>query len=128
MEEAKTINKSISALGNCIAALANENKKIKFNNFTTSHIPFRDSKLTRLLSESLRFQSFDKSLYFNYSGCSKTNLVACINGTLANYDETYSTLLFASRAMKIRVNVQMHEEIYFKVIYLIYFPIICLRC
>ena len=54
LEEAKNINKSISALGNCIAALANENKKIKFSNFSTSHIPFRDSKLTRLLSESLR--------------------------------------------------------------------------
>lgn len=54
LEEAKNINKSISALGNCIAALANESRKFKFNNFTTSHIPFRDSKLTRLLSESLR--------------------------------------------------------------------------
>lgn len=54
LEEAKMINKSISALGNCIAALANENKKIKFSNFTNNFIPFRDSKLTRLLSDSLR--------------------------------------------------------------------------
>ena len=54
LEEAKTINKSISALVNCIAALDNENsKKFKWL-LAQSHIPFRDSKLTRLLSESLR--------------------------------------------------------------------------
>jgi len=55
-------------------------------------------------------------IYLNISsGCSKTHLVACINGNLSNYDETYSTLIFASRAMKIRVNAQVNEEIYFKV-------------
>jgi hypothetical protein len=49
LEEAKNINKSIMALGNCIAALSVEHKKVKINNFSNSHIPFRDSKLTRLL-------------------------------------------------------------------------------
>ena len=53
------------------------------------------------------------------SGCSKTNLISCINGTLSNYDETYSTLMFASRAMKIRVNAQINEEIHFKVIFIL---------
>ena len=43
LEEAKSINKSLSALGNCVAALA--------HNKTRSHVPFRDSKLTRLLTQ-----------------------------------------------------------------------------
>ena len=91
LEEAKIINKSISALGNCIAALAQDQKmkKTSFINVgLAQHIPFRDSKLTRVLSESL-------------CGNSKTSLVACVSPCNFNYDETYSTLLFASRAMQI---------------------------
>jgi len=101
IEEAKTINKSISALGNCIAALAaDKNKK----NFMTpqSHVPYRDSKLTRLLTDSL-------------GGNSKTGMCACIAPTLANYDETFSTLLFASRAMTIKTQPKINEDILFKV-------------
>jgi kinesin family member 5 len=49
LEEAKTINKSISALGNCISALASGKPK--------QFIPFRDSKLTRLLTDSLQGNS-----------------------------------------------------------------------
>ncbi len=61
-----------------------------------SHIPFRDSKLTRLLSESLSA---------NY----KTTICACISPSLFHYEETYSTLLFASRAMSVRTNVIINE-------------------
>ena len=45
LDEAKTINRSVAALGNCIAALAGPRR--------AAHVPFRDSKLTRLLSDSL---------------------------------------------------------------------------
>ncbi len=56
-EEAKNINKSISTLGMCIAALAAEKKKtLPIQN---SHVPYRDSKLTRILSDSLGY-----SLYY----------------------------------------------------------------
>lgn len=51
-EEAKNINKSIAALGNCIAALAKDSRMNKFA-FQNNHIPFRDSKLTRLLTDCL---------------------------------------------------------------------------
>jgi hypothetical protein len=93
LNEAKTINKSISALGNCIAALADGSN--------ISHVPFRDSKLTRLLTESL-------------GGNSKTCMYACVGPTLLNYDETYSTLLFATRAMKVRTHVKINENVDFK--------------
>ncbi|EFC35988.1 kinesin [Naegleria gruberi] len=77
LEEAKKINKSLSALGNCVAALTEEN---------VYHVPFRDSKLTRLLTDSL-------------GGNAKTCLVATIGPSMWNYDESYSTLHFANRAM-----------------------------
>jgi hypothetical protein len=48
LEEAKNINKSISALGNCISALSSKKE--------LCHVPFRDSKLTRLLTDSLGYQ------------------------------------------------------------------------
>jgi len=47
LAEAKTINKAISALGNCIVALSKSRKNNQI------HIPYRDSKLTRILTESL---------------------------------------------------------------------------
>jgi hypothetical protein len=90
LSEAKNINKSIAALGNCISALA--------ANGSGSHVPFRDSKLTRLLTDSL-------------GGNSKTCIYACVGPSLANYDETYSTLLFATRAMKIRTFVRLNDKV-----------------
>ena len=93
LEEAKIINKSISALGNCIAALVKENRRSKNAIvFNKSFIPFRDSKLTRILSESL-------------CGNSKTIIIACISPNSSNHDESISTLLFASRAMQIEINL-----------------------
>ena len=93
LNEAKTINKSISALGNCIAALAEGN--------AISHVPFRDSKLTRLLTDSL-------------GGNSLTCIYACVGPSLLNYDETYSTLLFATRAMHVRTHARVNENVDYK--------------
>ncbi len=49
------------------------------------------------------------------SGFSKTNICACIGPSLKNFEETYSTVLFASRAMTIRIDPKLNEEIYIKV-------------
>ena len=92
LSEAKNINKSIAALGNCISALASAAEG------SPAHVPFRDSKLTRLLTDSL-------------GGNSKTCIYACVGPSLLNYDETFSTLLFATRAMKVRTFVQLNEKI-----------------
>lgn len=81
---------SISALGNVINSLA--------NNSNVTHIPFRDSKLTRVLTECL-------------GGNSKTAICACVSPYLSNYDETLTTLQFASRAIKIKVDPHINEKI-----------------
>jgi hypothetical protein len=94
LQEAKMINKSIATLSNCISALA--------SNRSLSFVPFRDSKLTRLLTESL-------------GGNCKTTICACISPSLVHYDESYSTLLFARRAMSVRQNVHANEKIEVKV-------------
>lgn len=76
MDEAKNINKSLSALGNVISALADGNK---------SHIPYRDSKLTRILQESL-------------GGNARTTIVTCCSPASFNESETKSTLDFGRRS------------------------------
>ena len=98
LNEAKNINKSISALGNCVAALTSETARNSI-----AHVPFRDSKLTRLLTDSL-------------GGNSKTFLYACVGPSLLNYDETYSTLLFATRAMDVKTFAKLNENIDYKMI------------
>ena len=95
LQEAKTINKSIAALSNCISALAQDKPLM--------HVPFRYSKLTRLLTESL-------------GGNSKTTICACISPSLIHYEESYSTLLFATRAMSVRTFVTMNEKVEYKVV------------
>ena len=75
----ESINKSLSALGNVICALGN-----KDNNVGGGHIPFRDSKLTHLLSESL-------------SGNSKVIMMLCVSPTQICGPETLCSLKFASR-------------------------------
>jgi len=97
-EEAKNINKSIATLGNCIAALAQEKKK---GFFPPSHIPYRDTKLTRILSDCL-------------GGNAKTSICACVAPTALNSEETFSTLYFASRAMTVKINPKLNENIYLK--------------
>ncbi|KAE9554324.1 hypothetical protein FO519_002495 [Halicephalobus sp. NKZ332] len=89
LEEAKNINKSLSALGNVIAALAEGTK---------SHVPYRDSKLTRILQESL-------------GGNSRTTIVICCSPASWNEGETKSTLLFGQRAKTIKNVVVVNEEL-----------------
>ena len=83
LKEAAKINLSLSALGNVISMLSTTTQK------ANSHIPYRDSKLTRLLSDSL-------------GGNTKTVLVATISPDLCNSDETLSTLRFANRTKHIQ--------------------------
>eukprot|EP01028_Stygiella_incarcerata_P002469 TRINITY_DN1462_c0_g1_i1.p1 TRINITY_DN1462_c0_g1~~TRINITY_DN1462_c0_g1_i1.p1 ORF type:complete len:1090 (-),score=371.85 TRINITY_DN1462_c0_g1_i1:233-3502(-) len=87
LDEAKAINASLSALGMCINALV-EGK---------SHIPYRDSKLTRILQESL-------------GGNTKTTLICACSPHEDNLAETISTLKFGSRAKKIKNNVKMNAQ------------------
>lgn len=87
LKEASKINKSLSSLGNVISALA-EN---------SSHIPYRDSKLTRLLQDSL-------------GGNSKTIMIANIGPASYNYDETLTTLRYAHRAKTIQNLPVVNED------------------
>lgn len=88
MKEATKINLSLSALGNVISALVDG----KIN-----HIPYRDSKLTRLLQDSL-------------GGNTKTIMIAAISPANYNYDETLSTLRYASRAKFIQNKPKINED------------------
>ena len=89
-KEGININKSLLALGNVISALSEEGKK---NNF----IPYRDSKLTRLLQDSL-------------GGNSRTSMIACVSPAEYNFDETLSTLNYASRARKIQNKPKVNRD------------------
>jgi len=87
LEEAKTINKSLSALGQVINALTDEKQ---------THVPYRDSKLTRILQDSL-------------GGNSKTVLITQISPTSYNANETVSTLRFGVRAKSIENKVTINQ-------------------
>lgn len=80
LKEATKINLSLSALGNVISALVDGRQ---------SHIPYRDSKLTRLLQDSL-------------GGNTKTLMIATISPADFNYEESLSTLRYSSRAKAIK--------------------------
>ena len=116
-DEAKEINKSISALGRVIESLSRQSQYInmdglnekkdkevqKRNNFgSKKYVSYRDSKLTEILSECL-------------GGNSKTYIVANVSPFAANCEETYSTLQFASRAMVIRTSAKKNEKISSKI-------------
>jgi len=88
LKEAININKSLSALGNVISALV-DNK--------SSHIPYRDSKLTRLLEDSL-------------GGNTKTVMIANCGPADYNYEETISTLRYANRAKQIKNKPKINED------------------
>jgi kinesin family protein 3/17 len=88
MKEATKINLSLSALGNVISALVDGK---------THHIPYRDSKLTRLLQDSL-------------GGNTKTIMIAAVSPANYNHDETLSTLRYASRAKFIQNKPKVNED------------------
>ncbi|CAG2120041.1 unnamed protein product, partial [Medioppia subpectinata] len=88
LKEATKINLSLSALGNVISALVDGKSK---------HIPYRDSKLTRLLQDSL-------------GGNTKTLMIACLSPADNNYDETLSTLRYANRAKNIQNKPKINED------------------
>lgn len=90
LEESKSINKSLSALGNVIASLTDKKG--------SSHIPYRDSKLTRILEDSL-------------GGNCKTTMMAMISPSSDAFGETQSTLKFATRAKKIKNEARINEDI-----------------
>ena len=92
LQEARKINKSISALGNCISALAEAHG----SGNSKRHIPFRNSQLTRLLTDSL-------------GGNTRTCLCVNIGPAAANYEETYASMLLAQRAMQVRNCAQVNE-------------------
>ncbi|XP_005740108.1 kinesin heavy chain isoform 5A isoform X1 [Pundamilia nyererei] len=89
LDEAKNINKSLSALGNVISALAEGTK---------SHVPYRDSKMTRILQDSL-------------GGNCRTTMFICCSPSSYNDTETKSTLMFGQRAKTIRNTVSVNLEL-----------------
>jgi hypothetical protein len=84
--EGANINRSLLALGNCINALGEKGNKGNF-------VPYRDSKLTRLLKDSL-------------GGNCRTVMIANISSAESSFEETLNTLKYANRAKNIKTNVQ----------------------
>ncbi|KAM8881269.1 kinesin-1 heavy chain-like [Synchiropus picturatus] len=88
LDEAKMINKSLSSLGNVISALAEG----------STYVPYRDSKMTRILQDSL-------------GGNCRTTMVICCSPSSYNDAETRSTLLFGQRAKTIKNTVSLNVEL-----------------
>jgi len=102
--EGANINKSLLALGNCINALCDPKNR-------GNHVPYRNSKLTRLLKHSL-------------GGNCRTLMIVCVAPTSAHYDETHNTLQYANRAKEIKtkvtrniISVDRHVSQYVQVIF-----------
>ncbi|CAG79248.1 P-loop containing nucleoside triphosphate hydrolase protein [Yarrowia lipolytica] len=87
--EGANINKSLLALGNCINALCDPKRKL--------HVPYRNSKLTRLLK-------------FSLGGNCKTVMIVCISPSSQHYDETLNTLKYADRAKMIKTKVVRNQH------------------
>uniref|UniRef100_A0A8C1U5W2 Kinesin-like protein n=1 Tax=Cyprinus carpio TaxID=7962 RepID=A0A8C1U5W2_CYPCA len=88
LDEAKNINKSLSSLGNVISALAEG----------STYVPYRDSKMTRILQDSL-------------GGNCRTTIVICCSPSSYNEAETKSTLMFGQRAKTIKNTVILNVEL-----------------
>ena len=92
VKETGSINKSLFTLGKVISCLAD--KKLAAN---TKHIPYRDSKLTMLLQDSL-------------GGSSKALMIACVSPSQVYLEETLSTLNYATRTMNIKNKPKVQME------------------
>jgi kinesin family protein 1/kinesin family protein 3/17 len=92
LKEGANINKSLSALGNVINALVESSGSSK-----KVFIPYRNSKLTRVLQESL-------------GGNSLCTMLATLSPALCNLEETLSTVRYANRAKQIKVSAKKNEE------------------
>ena len=90
LEESKKINQSLSALGNVISALTDAKAR--------PHIPYRNSKVTRILEDSL-------------GGNCKTTMMAMISPSADAFGESQSTLKFATRAKKIKNEARINEDV-----------------
>ncbi|XP_044141592.1 kinesin-like protein KIF21B [Bufo gargarizans] len=88
--EGISINCGLLALGNVISSLGDQSKKIL-------HVPYRDSKLTRLLQDSL-------------GGNSQTMMIACVSPSDRDFMETLNTLKYANRARNIKNRVMANQE------------------
>ncbi|KJZ75477.1 hypothetical protein HIM_05173 [Hirsutella minnesotensis 3608] len=84
LTEGANINKSLLALGSCINALCDRRQR--------AHVPYRNSKLTRLLK-------------FSLGGNCKTVMIVCVSPSSAHFDETQNTLRYANRAKNIQTKV-----------------------
>ena len=89
-EEGANINKSLFTLGSCINILSDKNKNGKF-------IPYRDSKLTRLLKDSL-------------GGNILTVMLVCVSPSADSYEESISSLNYATRAKKIKKKIYQNKK------------------
>uniref|UniRef100_A0A8C0VF65 Kinesin family member 21A n=1 Tax=Cyanistes caeruleus TaxID=156563 RepID=A0A8C0VF65_CYACU len=89
-KEGISINCGLLALGNVISALGDKSKK-------ATHVPYRDSKLTRLLQDSL-------------GGNSQTLMIACVSPSDRDFMETLNTLKYANRARNIKNKVMVNQD------------------
>ena len=97
LDEATHINGSLLVLGKVVHALTDKKK--------SQYVPFRESKLTRLLQYSL-------------SGLGKTSIVVNISPSDSNTEESISAIHFGQRALQIKQNAEKHEVIDYKALYL----------
>lgn len=94
IKEGISINSGLLALGNVISALGDPSRS---KSHTASHIPYRDSKLTRLLQDSL-------------GGNAHTLMIACVSPVEWNANETLNTLKYANRARNIKNRAVLNEK------------------
>ena len=90
LKEGININRGLLSLGNVIAALSETSNK-------KAHVPYRESKLTRILQDSL-------------GGNSRTYMIACISPAETNFEESLGTLKYASRTRNIKNKPKINRD------------------